>query len=88
VLGANYPGSDWYDHAYKLMQKNPAKPVAPIPAGQQIIPLGTPGAKTPSLPGDSGNATPKAEAPGAPTPVAPSGGTTGAPVPSTETPTS
>ena len=22
VLGANYPGSEWYDRAYKLMQKH------------------------------------------------------------------
>lgn len=25
VLGANYPGSDWYDHAYKLIQANKDK---------------------------------------------------------------
>jgi outer membrane protein assembly factor BamD len=25
VLGANYPGSDWYEHAYKLMQENQDK---------------------------------------------------------------
>jgi len=87
VLGANYPGTDWYGHAYKLMQEHPPKAVAPIPPGQPIIPVGTPGAQAPSLPGESGTATPKAEAPGAPTPVAPSGGTTGGPVPSTETPT-
>jgi outer membrane protein assembly factor BamD len=24
VLGANYPGSEWYQRAYKLMQDNPA----------------------------------------------------------------
>ena len=24
VLGANYPGSEWYERAYKLMQKHPA----------------------------------------------------------------
>ncbi len=24
VLGANYPGSEWYQRAYKLMQENPA----------------------------------------------------------------
>jgi outer membrane protein assembly factor BamD len=88
VLGANYPGSDWYNHAYELMQKHPVKPVAPIPAGQPIIPAGTPGAKAQTLPGESGTATPKAEAPGAPTPVGTTGGTTGGPVPSTETPTS
>ncbi|MFN3434342.1 MAG: outer membrane protein assembly factor BamD [Sphingomonas sp.] len=86
VLGANYPGSDWYNHAYKLMQEHPYTPAAPLAPGQPIIPAGTPGAQNASLPG-TGTATPKAEAPGTPTPVAPSGGTTGAPVPSTETPT-
>jgi len=25
VLGANYPGTDWYKHAYELMQKNENK---------------------------------------------------------------
>ena len=24
VLGANYPGSEWYERAFKLMQKHPA----------------------------------------------------------------
>ena len=24
VLGANYPGSKWYDRAFQLMQKHPA----------------------------------------------------------------
>ncbi len=87
VLGANYPGTPWYSQAYKLMERHPYTPTAPIPAGQPIVPVGTPGAKPQSLPGDSGSATPKAEAPGTPTPVAPSGGTTGAPAPTTETPT-
>ena len=27
VLGANYPGSDYYNHAYQLIQKKDAKPV-------------------------------------------------------------
>jgi outer membrane protein assembly factor BamD len=25
VLGANYPGTDWYEHAFKLMQSNQDK---------------------------------------------------------------
>jgi outer membrane protein assembly factor BamD len=25
VLGANYPGSEWYQRAYKLMQEHPAQ---------------------------------------------------------------
>ena len=27
VLGANYPGSDWYNHAFQLIQKKDPKPV-------------------------------------------------------------
>ena len=87
VLGTNYPGSDWYAHAYKLMQEHPFTPTAPIPAGQPIIPPNTPGTKKLAEPGELEAAKPKAEAPTPPTPVAPSGGTAGAPVPTTETPT-
>lgn len=87
VLGANYPGSDWYAHAYKLMQEHPFTPTAPIPAAQPIIPPNTPGTKKLAEPGELEAAKPKAEAPTPPTPVAPSGGTAGAPVPTTETPT-
>ena len=33
VLGANYPGTEWYARAYKLVNEHPAKPVpAPMPA--------------------------------------------------------
>jgi outer membrane protein assembly factor BamD len=33
VLGANYPGSEWYKHAYQLMQRHPAPhDVKPEPA--------------------------------------------------------
>lgn len=53
VLGANYPGSDWYERAYKIMQDNPVKPIAPVPAGTPIVPDGTPGAQASSLPGES-----------------------------------
>jgi outer membrane protein assembly factor BamD len=38
VLGANYPGTDWYDHAYGLMKDNPPiapKEQAPLPKGPQ-----------------------------------------------------
>ena len=85
VLGANYPGTEWYERAYKLMKDHPAAPLPAVPTGTEIVPAGTPGAR-PSLPGDAA-ATPKAEAPGTPTPVAPSGGTTGTGTPTTETPT-
>ncbi len=33
VLGANYPGSQWYKYAYRLMQKHPlARDMQPAPA--------------------------------------------------------
>ena len=85
VLGANYPGTEWYARAYKLMQENPAAALPAVVAGAQAVPAGTPGLR-PSLPGETG-AAPRAEAPGTPTPVAPSGGTTGTGTPTTQTPT-
>ena len=42
VLGANYPGSQWYEHAYKLMQQHPVKPMAVATAGS-VVALGAPG---------------------------------------------
>ncbi len=59
VLGRNYAGTQWYERAYKLMQEHPVKALAAIPRGEQFVPLGTPGAKAQSLPGDSGTARPK-----------------------------
>ena len=47
VRGRNYPGTDWYQHAYDLLQKHPSKPVAPLKPGEQIVPVGTKG--TPSV---------------------------------------
>jgi outer membrane protein assembly factor BamD len=32
VLGANYPGTKWYQRAYSLVQKHPARAIAPAPA--------------------------------------------------------
>lgn len=82
VLGRNYPGSDWYEHAYKLVKDNPAKPLAPIPAGQPIVPTGTPAALpapgsdiTPAIPGSTGNGGAGSAAPGASGPVGPAGST-------------
>ncbi|MFS0772063.1 outer membrane protein assembly factor BamD [Sphingomonas sp. 1P08PE] len=48
VLGRNYPGSDWYEHAYKLMKDHPVQQAALIPPGQPIVtpavhPKGPPG---------------------------------------------
>jgi outer membrane protein assembly factor BamD len=53
VLGANYPGTDWYKHAYKLMQNHPWTPATPLAAGEQPIPLGLKDAQ-PALPGSAG----------------------------------
>ena len=50
VLGANYPGSDWYEHAYKLMQQHPAKPLAVATAGAIV---------TPGAPATQGSDAPK-----------------------------
>ncbi|MDQ0839468.1 MULTISPECIES: outer membrane protein assembly factor BamD [Sphingomonas] len=44
VLGRNYPGTDWYDHAYTLMQEHPVKPIAPLAPGEVAVPTGTAGA--------------------------------------------
>ncbi|MES2097453.1 MAG: outer membrane protein assembly factor BamD [Pseudomonadota bacterium] len=53
VLGANYPGTDWYKRAYKLMEDHPYKPTAPLAAGELPIPLGMKDAQpvTPGTPG-------------------------------------
>ena len=53
VLGANYPGTDWYKHAYKLMEEHPYKPAAPLAAGELPIPLGFKDAQ-PVAPGTPG----------------------------------
>nr|WP_244501428.1 outer membrane protein assembly factor BamD [Sphingomonas gellani] len=73
VLGANYPGSTWYAHAFKLMKDHPAETLPPVPAGEQIV-KPTAVAAPASLPGEGNTGTPKAEAPGAPTPATPAGG--------------
>ena len=69
VLGANYPGSDWYNRAYKLMREYPVETIPPIQPGQPVVPQGTPGSVNVALPGSAGNATPSAAAPGRPTPT-------------------
>jgi outer membrane protein assembly factor BamD len=38
VLGANYPGTQWYERAYKLTSAHPPVAVAAIAPGQQIVP--------------------------------------------------
>ena len=39
VLGANYPGSEFYARAYKLVKEHPDKPYKLIPPGEQIVPV-------------------------------------------------
>ncbi len=63
VLGANYKGTPWYEHAYKLMHDHPATQLAAVGRGQPIVPPGTPGAQAKSLPGDAGTGKAPAEAP-------------------------
>ena len=76
VLGANYPGSDWYGRAYKLTRDHPPQAVAAVPPGQLIIPTGTPGATAKSLPGTGTTSqAPAASAPAGSTTVQPGGGT-------------
>jgi outer membrane protein assembly factor BamD len=41
VLGANYPGTNWYQRAYKLTTEHPPQATAPVAAGQKVIPDGT-----------------------------------------------
>ena len=83
VLARNYPGSDWYGRAYKLMQQHPFTPVAPLAPGTPIVPPGTPGSVAAGTPGTPAVATPKAEAPGTPTPASPGTAAPGSPAPST-----
>ena len=52
VLGVNYPASQWYERAYKLVGDNPREAVAPVPPGQEIIPAGS--IQRASLPGTAG----------------------------------
>jgi outer membrane protein assembly factor BamD len=85
VLGANYPGSEWYQRAYKLMREYPAKPLTPLAPGELVVPVAT----RPSVPGEATAAPPSAEAPAPTTPTTtggdnPSGST--APGPVTDTP--
>ena len=71
VLGANYPGSDWYARAYKLMQEYPAKPIAPLAPGELVVPQPLRAA----TPGEAATPTPSTDAP-APTTPATTGGDT------------
>jgi outer membrane protein assembly factor BamD len=83
VLGANYPGTDWYERAYKLMGDHPSKPITPLAPGEAVLTS----QPVQSIPGSEGG-TPTATSPGAPTPTTTSGAgeTPGGNAPSSATP--
>ena len=54
VLGANYPGTDWYSRAYKLVKDNPPATIAPVPPGTPIVPVVT----RPAIPGEASSGSP------------------------------
>jgi len=67
VLGRNYPQTDWYQRAFKLMREHPAKPVAPIAFGQQNVAPGTPGTLgNAGIPGEATGRTAPTRAPANP----------------------
>ncbi|WP_375427978.1 outer membrane protein assembly factor BamD [uncultured Sphingomonas sp.] len=77
VLGRNYPGTDWYQRAYKLVGDNPATPIAPVAPGVQIIAPGAAGTQGNSAPtGEASGGAPAAAAPMRPGTVGPGGGST------------
>lgn len=71
VLGANYPGSEWYGRAFKLVQEHPAIALAAVPQGQPIVPVQT-APSTPTRPGSAAIA-PKDDRSASPTPGNPNG---------------
>ena len=59
VLGANYPATDWYARAYKLMNDHDLPPVQPVAPGEQILPPTA--VQAPSMPGTGSTKKSKAE---------------------------
>jgi outer membrane protein assembly factor BamD len=57
VLGANYPGSDWYDRAYKLVGENKIEPVPDLKPGELAVPVVEAEGKTAALPGEGSTRT-------------------------------
>ena len=86
VLGRNYPGSDWYERAYKLMREHPAQQFALVPPGSPIIPP-TVDAAPKSLPGQSTQEKREAQPEGEPGTVGPGGGAVNTPAPGASSPT-
>lgn len=69
VLGANYPGTDWYQRAYKLMREYPPKPIAPLAPGETVVPPAVHAGPQADAPAAAADTTPSAPAPTAPTPA-------------------
>lgn len=82
VLGANYPGSDWYGRAYKLMRDYPVKPIAPLAPGEPVVPAGA--ARQIGVPGEATTPPPSTGASTPPTPATTGGDTDGVDVPAPE----
>nr|WP_295672566.1 outer membrane protein assembly factor BamD [Sphingomonas sp.] len=72
VLGANYPGTQWYGRAFKLMRDHPPMALAAVQPGQPIVPVQNGAATPPTRPGSSAVA-PKDDRSAAPTPGNPNG---------------
>ncbi|GGB26218.1 outer membrane protein assembly factor BamD [Sphingomonas metalli] len=94
VLGRNYPGSDWYQQAYKLMEKHPVQLAALVQPGQVVTradapkgpsgePTGKPRKASEAAPATTG--TEPANAPAVP-PSTVGTGAGAAPLPSGDTP--
>ena len=83
VLGANYPGTEWYERAYKLIGENPVTAIPPVAPGTNIVPP-PPRPQVEvlePLPDNGGAPTAEAPAPTTPTTTggaAPTGGAAGA----------
>ncbi len=86
VLSANYPGSPWYQRAYKLMRAHPVETYALVQPGQPIIPTGTLGTQG-NVPGTP-KVTPTAPVSTEPTPATTGSGADGTRVPSPGSPES
>ncbi len=70
VLGRNYPGTDWYQHAYDLLKKHQVPAVPPLKPGEQVVPVGTKGTPSVMVELDEPGSTPTGPAERAPAPRA------------------
>ena len=79
VLGSNYPGSPWYQRAYKLMRAHPVQAYEVVQPGQAIIAAGTLGTQG-NVPGTP-KVTPTAPVSNEPTPATTGSSAAGVDVP-------